>query len=394
MKQAIIIRKKVSGEVKRIETSNRKGKMKQAIKNTGKNEKVFVDKQGNKQEISGLLGEYLIKTKIFRHLGFNKKLESKKWLMQDVLQEAILRCYQSDNTENNYLNRTMKQITIDKWRSANSEQRFIEFSNDKSDIELEHVSVNGHQINSDYWKEYRLTLIHVYKSLGKEVKSTKIEIESGKPEITIKYDRQKNVIFNLYHVKGYSMQEIADKLKNNKMKVSRKVKAINRKLLKSGINELYRMDFIVRDYQIPEYKYNDQKPTDLKPFDQELRKSWGKTYASKPIVIDIADYKEEKRKQFKNGLNPHNNYNFTKQAYKKVKKPVTHTGYINRDMGNPENDLIINDILGEVETMIDVWADHVNDGLQEACPGCGYSIDHCKCNHAEYDDSQAYAAMI
>ena len=58
----------------------------------------------------------------------------------------------------------MRNVTVDKWRSHNTEQRFIEFSTKSADIELDKM------VNPEHWKHLKETISHCLKVLSSPTK--------------------------------------------------------------------------------------------------------------------------------------------------------------------------------------------------------------------------------
>jgi predicted DNA-binding protein YlxM (UPF0122 family) len=232
----------------------RKKSGKEKINNqTGKEKtmKVILRKKSGKEKINNQTGKektmtqeesilniYAKKMNIFKNLGNGQGVEKKKNLMQDILNESCIKILGMSNIDNveHLFNRIIKNTTIDKLRSFNTESQIIEFESS-----FESIVIDIMQYNEEYM-EYKELLTHVYKRLN----------------------RLEKTLFSWYHVKTFSMQYIADKLHTNKMNVCRMIKKLNKKLYKMRLKDLFFVPFVApcltQDKKMPSYGMS--KPED------------------------------------------------------------------------------------------------------------------------------------
>lgn len=217
----------------------------------------------DRSQESDILSLYNKKMSIFKKLGNDKGIEKNQAVMQDILQETVIKVLHKSKGEKidkleHFFNVTMRNVTIDKVRKNVNDDKIIEFFNDFEE-----------KTYLDSYQQYAETIDYI-KSLLTE------------PEF---------VLFNRYHVEGLSQQKISEMSTVPQQNVSRDIKKLNNKLHHLKLKELYRIDFVApanKDKKMTPYP--DYKPkTGVK-----INRTDGTTaYVYKSDFIDKADYKPQ-----------------------------------------------------------------------------------------------------
>jgi len=261
------------------------------------------EKEGVTMQTKQLLRLYSQKMSQFQKLRLQdtKGISQKQIIMQDILNESMIKLLALSEKETiknveHLFNKTLRNTTIDKMRSFETSENIIEFFDSYNDIEK---STDFTQYNN-----YKGLLKHVLKKLKKKVNKK---------------------LFVLYHVKGMSQKEIALKLypnlteNNARVKTNRTIKALNQKLYRMKLKNLYRTEFATpcttQDKKLPKYK--DHTPSNAVKIKREYGPFKGQVaYLYKSDLLDKETFDKE---TFDNNLKLANNRGYlatkTSQGY-------------------------------------------------------------------------------